>query len=372
MNPYNPNITPENGINIGSTVAERPLFGPSSAMPKEDAAQRIAISAGKNLPKLLSGMDFLKKDLPTFASSTAPVANANSTIPQAPNNNIVEGTPEQYKGMIQTKAQQYGVPVSILSALFGRESGYNPKAKNINKRETSYGLAQINLLAHPNVTRQQAEDPNFAIDFAAKRLASMIQKYGLYEGIQAYNTPGAIGSAQLVEYANNILKRAGYGSQVASPKGLKNLGKATGGPGTNKNLPKTLTMLGRKTTDFGGKTRYEDNHPGLDFANAKGTPIPSVVSGTITGVDPGHRTGENNFGNRVEITDSAGNKHMYSHLDKISAAVGQKVAPGQIVATMGDSGSAYSPGGGDASHLDYRIVNAYNRYVNPYQYFNKK
>ena len=37
----------------------------------------------------------------------------------------------------------------------------------------------------------------------------MINKYGLYEGVQAYNTPGAIGSEQLIRYANNILTKAG-------------------------------------------------------------------------------------------------------------------------------------------------------------------
>ena len=42
----------------------------------------------------------------------------------------------------------------------------------------------------------------------------MIDKYGLYEGVQAYNTPGAIGSQQLIKYADNILSKAGINTNT--------------------------------------------------------------------------------------------------------------------------------------------------------------
>lgn len=43
------------------------------------------------------------------------------------------------------------------------ESGFNSKA--IGDGGTSYGLVQIHLPAHPHVTKEQATDPEFAIDF---------------------------------------------------------------------------------------------------------------------------------------------------------------------------------------------------------------
>jgi hypothetical protein len=43
------------------------------------------------------------------------------------------------------------------------ESGFNPKA--IGDGGTSFGLVQIHLPAHPYVTKEQAFDPEFAIDF---------------------------------------------------------------------------------------------------------------------------------------------------------------------------------------------------------------
>lgn len=127
--------------------------------------------------------------------------------------------------------------------------------------------------------------------------------------------------------------------------------------------------LGVLTVPYGGKTAEEAVHPGVDFANDKGTPIPATVDGQVVKAEGGHVQGENNFGNTVEIKDSEGNTHQFHHLQNIGVKPGQQVAKGQQVATMGNSGATYSPSGqGDGTHLDYRIVSAYGKYVNPMTY----
>jgi murein DD-endopeptidase MepM/ murein hydrolase activator NlpD len=124
--------------------------------------------------------------------------------------------------------------------------------------------------------------------------------------------------------------------------------------------------LGVVTVPYGGQTREEGFHPGVDVANEIGTPIPAVAGGVVTGVDDGHTQGENNFGNTVEIKDANGDVHQYHHLQGINTRPGQMVRPGQQIATMGNTGSTYSESGkGDGAHLDYRIVTAYGRYRNP-------
>lgn len=131
-----------------------------------------------------------------------------------------------------------------------------------------------------------------------------------------------------------------------------------------------LLKMGTKTTDYGGSTKYEKFHPGLDIANVGGTPIPSTIEGTVVEIVTGKKQGDKGFGNQVVIVDSQGNKHKFSHLDKIWTKVGQKVKSGETIATMGNTGSTYSPSGtGTGTHLDYRIVDAYNKYINPYTYF---
>lgn len=123
--------------------------------------------------------------------------------------NVPDYVPAQYKSQVESVAKAMGIPASLLAAQIKQESGWNPQASNINDKETSFGLGQINLKAHPEITKAQATNPIFAIGFVADRLKRMIDKYGVYEGIQAYNTPGAVGSDQLKKYANNIIGISG-------------------------------------------------------------------------------------------------------------------------------------------------------------------
>jgi murein DD-endopeptidase MepM/ murein hydrolase activator NlpD len=48
--------------------------------------------------------------------------------------------------------------------------------------------------------------------------------------------------------------------------------------------------------------------------------------------------------------------------------VGQSVNKGQQIGSMGNTGQTYSLSGGTGSHLDYRIVDMYGKYVNPYKF----
>lgn len=94
---------------------------------------------------------------------TIKTATANAvTIQQVPISPQVK-TIEQ---LIDEKALQYNVSASRLTFFIKCESNFNPKALNPNG-EFSVGLSQINLEAHTNITREQAEDPEFAINFMA-------------------------------------------------------------------------------------------------------------------------------------------------------------------------------------------------------------
>lgn len=45
-----------------------------------------------------------------------------------------------------------------------------PKGFKVGDREQSFGLVQIHLPAHPNISREQAINPEFAVDFLAKSI----------------------------------------------------------------------------------------------------------------------------------------------------------------------------------------------------------
>jgi murein DD-endopeptidase MepM/ murein hydrolase activator NlpD len=130
-----------------------------------------------------------------------------------------------------------------------------------------------------------------------------------------------------------------------------------------------VSKLGVVTTPYGGNTRGEAFHPGVDVANAIGTPIPSFTSGTVSAVSTGHVHGEpRSYGNYVIVTDDKGDKHRYSHLNNAWVKIGDKVSQGQQLGAMGTTGATYSRSGGTGSHLDYRVANAFGKYVDPTQF----
>ena len=127
---------------------------------------------------------------------------------------------------------------------------------------------------------------------------------------------------------------------------------------------KNLKAPGVVTTPFGGQTRDEQSHSGVDFANKEGTEIPAFEDGTVVGTAPTN----NGMGNVVTLQDVNGDTHKYGHLRNFNVKPGQRVKKGQKIATMGKTGNSYSPSGGDPSHLDVRIVDAYGRFKNPMSY----
>lgn len=131
--------------------------------------------------------------------------------------------------------------------------------------------------------------------------------------------------------------------------------------------------LGPVTVPYGGGTKYEKFHPGVDVAGPIGKKLNPFVGGTVVDL----RTGQvqdprkPSFGNYVIIKDSQGGRHRYSHLNKAFVKVGQQVTPQDTIGEFGNTGSTYSRTGGTGSHLDYRIKNAYGKYVDPSIYLKR-
>ena len=76
---------------------------------------------------------------------------------------------------IQEKAEHYNVSASEMNRVIQCESTGSTTIQSWQiqpyGRELSFGLVQIHLPAHPNITKEQAIDPTFAIDFLAKNFA---------------------------------------------------------------------------------------------------------------------------------------------------------------------------------------------------------
>lgn len=135
-------------------------------------------------------------------------------------------------------------------------------------------------------------------------------------------------------------------------------------------IPPSMKKLGILTVDYGGSTRYEKVHNALDIANKIGTPIPSWTGGRVSDVVTGKKQGDPGFGNFVIVTDSQGNKHRYSHLQSSYVNIGDEIKRGRVIGGMGNTGQTYSASGkGTGSHLDLRVRDLWNNYINPRQFF---
>ncbi len=127
--------------------------------------------------------------------------------------------------------------------------------------------------------------------------------------------------------------------------------------------------FGTVSVPFGGSTRFEGFHPGLDIANKIGTRIPSFSPGIVRDVITGKRQGDPGYGNYVIVEDAQGNRHRYSHLNNSYVQVGQQVGRGSVIGEMGNTGQTYSVSGrGTGSHLDYRVKDLFGKYINPQRF----
>jgi soluble lytic murein transglycosylase-like protein len=104
---------------------------------------------------------------------------------------VVPETPEALKAPIARASARYGIPSAILSAAMARETG-NFKLKYVygyHVDGTGRGVAGIDKKFHPEVTDAQAFDPDFAVDWMGRYLATILKKNGgdVYAALREYN-----------------------------------------------------------------------------------------------------------------------------------------------------------------------------------------
>lgn len=128
-----------------------------------------------------------------------------------------------WRDLILWFSAAYGVPAPHIYGFMALESTSDPGAVGYTT-PSDRGLNQINLNAHPNITVEQAFDPNFSIDYTAKRLqdarlrfsmkgqelqmrCSIAQHNSPREALEWYNT-GSPPSARIAMYVEKVLDRA--------------------------------------------------------------------------------------------------------------------------------------------------------------------
>lgn len=94
--------------------------------------------------------------------------------------------------------------------------------------------------------------------------------------------------------------------------------------------------------DGWGASRWHGGHMGMDMMGKRGTPIFAVEDGRVI------RAGvQGNGALRIVLQGRSGSKYYYGHNSKHFVGAGDRVAAGEVIALMGDTGS---PG---AVHLHF-------------------
>ena len=70
---------------------------------------------------------------------------------------------------IQYYSDLYNVPFVVMDNVVRCESGYNPEAEG--DKGNSIGLSQINLPSHLSVSKEEAQDIDFALKFMAENIS---------------------------------------------------------------------------------------------------------------------------------------------------------------------------------------------------------
>jgi len=87
-------------------------------------------------------------------------------------------------------------------------------------------------------------------------------------------------------------------------------------------------------------------HEGIDIYAPTGTPIHAAAAGVVVWAGP-----RNGYGNAVVIDHGSGVATLYAHQSVIGAAVGQRVASGQVIGYVGQTGLAAGP----HCHFEVRV-----------------
>ncbi|SER20687.1 M23 family metallopeptidase [Microlunatus flavus] len=124
--------------------------------------------------------------------------------------------------------------------------------------------------------------------------------------------------------------------------------------GTHGVLPIASGVVGSK---FGATGSWATYHTGLDFRAAYGTPIHSVLGGTVVFAG----SSGDWSGTHVAVRHADGRTTMYSHMSRLAVTTGQTVQTGQVLGYVGQTGRAFG------AHLHFELYPVGVRYGDVYK-----
>ncbi len=122
--------------------------------------------------------------------------------------------------------------------------------------------------------------------------------------------------------------------------------------------PFDIDWTSKISSQYGWRVHPVDNvkkfHAGVDIALPTGTPIKSVMTGTVITAKYSESAG-----NYIEIRDETGYVSIYMHCNTMNVHVGDTVEKGDLIATVGNTGKS------TGAHLHLQIEDNKGNTINP-------
>ena len=282
-----------------------PTRGPSWDAPSMSVSDRTGPAGGADLAAPLPSDRAARRRDPAVVPTTAPHTATPPTTAAIPTR--AAGTPRR-RGAHRRPAPAVGgrtIVVSIaVGAVLSAAAGF---PESSSAAPTGTAAAEFGPATTPSTAPSLPSPPQILalpdLDRTARELTDQLAKGGLRQAEQALRE--AIARRPL----------------TASP------------------------VSGTVTSAYG--PRWGSTHYGLDIANTIGTPIVSVTDGVVIEAGPA-----DGFGLWVRIRQDDGTIGVYGHIDEALVSAGQRVAAGDLIATVGNRGQSTGP------HLHYEVWQA--------------
>ncbi len=249
----------------------------------------------------------------------------------------------------------------------------SPKEKRLKRQleETTYQLELLkqrsDQVSEVLKDIQERDNTIYRVIFEAEPIPVSIREAG-YGGVDRYNKLRAYYNADLIVDVTKKVDQLSKQLYVQSKSYdevwqlVKNKANMLSSipaiqPVSNKDMTRVASGYGWRIHPI---YKTEKLHTGMDFTAPVGTEIYATGNGTVVKVEKDGR----GYGNNVIINHGYGYQTLYGHMSKFSVRPGQKVKRGDLIGSVGNTGTSTGP------HLHYEVhkngnpVNPVNFYYN--------
>jgi LysM repeat protein len=257
-----------------------------------------------------------------------------------------EGTAAVYKESTQTTGQislyvvREGDALSDIASMFGVSTNTILWANDLKSAKDIHEGDTLLILPVSGVRHTVLE---------GQTLNGIAKKYGADVGeVASFN--GLEVGADLQKGETLIIPG---GDLVQKSTAAKSGGSAVKGP--SKSLPAISGYFGNPVP--GARlTQGIHGYNGIDLGARAGTPVYASAAGTVI-VAKGGGGYNGGYGNYVVISHANGTQTLYAHLTSVMVSVGQSVAQGEQIGTVGNTGRS------TGFHLHFEVRGAANPFA---------